>query len=170
MLTPERIIELLKLKPHPVEGGYFRETYRSRGEIPGAALPPEYEHPGPRDFGTAIYYMITGNNFSELHTLPGDEVFHLYLGGPAHMLQLWPNGRTERLVLGTNLERGELPQVVVPAGVWQGTWVEPGVGFALLGATMAPAFDYRDYVRGERGALCARYPGEAERIARLTRI
>ncbi len=29
MLTAERIIAALSLEPHPVEGGFFRETYRS---------------------------------------------------------------------------------------------------------------------------------------------
>ena len=30
------IIRLLDLRPHPCEGGYFRETYRSVDRVPGA--------------------------------------------------------------------------------------------------------------------------------------
>jgi predicted cupin superfamily sugar epimerase len=59
---------------------------------------------------------------------------------------------------------------VVPAGVWQGSLLEPGVEFALLGATMGPGFDYADYERGRRTRLARLYPDHAELIGRLTRL
>lgn len=164
MPTAIRIIELLELEPHPIEGGFFRETYRSR------ATYDSDPSQGGRSIGTAIYFLITPETFSEMHMLPTDEVFHVYTGGPARMLQLFPDGGSRRFVMGRNLERGERPQLVVPAGVWQGTLLEPGVDFVLLGATMAPGFDYRDYVQGERSNLLDRYPGEADLITRLTRV
>ena len=33
-MTAEEVIRLLKLEPHPKEGGFFRETYRA-DEVPG---------------------------------------------------------------------------------------------------------------------------------------
>jgi predicted cupin superfamily sugar epimerase len=161
MLTAAEVIEALELQPHPIEGGHFRETYRSVAPVGTPA--------GARSLATAIYYLLTPDTFSEMHRLPGDEIFHFYLGDPVRMLQLWPDG-THRLVgLGTDLAAGQRPQVVVPGGVWQGSLLEPGGRFALLGATMAPGFDYADYETGDRARLVAEYPTAAEWIARLTR-
>jgi predicted cupin superfamily sugar epimerase len=170
MSDAEFLISTLGLKPHPIEGGYFRETYRAERSIPATALPPTYAGAGERSIGTAIYYLLTPDTFSELHRLPTEEVFHLYMGGPVHMLQLFPGGAVRRVVLGTNILAGESPQLVVPAGVWQGSALEPGVEFALLGATMAPGFDYADYERGRRSVLTQLYPDHAELITRLTRL
>jgi predicted cupin superfamily sugar epimerase len=169
MPTAREIIAALRLEPHPIEGGFFRETYRSEGSIPNAGLPPPYQGRGSRSLGTAIYYLLTADTFSEMHRLPTEEVFHVYLGGPARMLQLSPDRSGREVLLGTDVLAGHQPQVVVPAGVWQGTCLEPGVGFILLGATMAPGFDYADYESGVREELLARYPSHGELIVRLTR-
>ena len=165
MLTAEEVIALLNLKPHPVEGGYFRETYRSAAELPQSVLP---HNPGPRSLGTAIYYLLTPHTVSEMHLLPTDEVFHFYLGDPVRMLQLWPDGSARTLTLGVDLRAGRVPQTVVPGGVWQGSHLLEGGRFALLGATMAPGFDYDDYRSGVRAELAERWPEWAELIARLT--
>lgn len=159
-MTAEQAIEFLKLQPHPVEGGFFRETYRSAGSLQRDGL--------TRSIGTAIYYLLTPKTVSALHRLPGDEVFHFYLGDPVRMLQLWPDGSTRTLTLGTNLETGEVPQLVVPGGVWQGSVLIEGGKFALLGATMAPGFDYADYEAGNRAKLTGAYPAVAKMIERLT--
>jgi predicted cupin superfamily sugar epimerase len=164
-MTAEEVIELLQLQPHPIEGGYFHETYRSAHTIPATALP---RHGADRSVGTAIYYLLTPRTVSALHRLPGDEVFHFDLGDPVRMLQLWPDGSTRTETLGTNLKAGQVPQLVVPGGVWQGSVLVAGGRFALLGATMAPGFDYADYTAGDRRELSAKYAGVADMIARLT--
>jgi predicted cupin superfamily sugar epimerase len=169
MATAREIIAALRLEPHPIEGGFFRETYRSEGSIPDAALPRLYHGRGSRSLGTAIYFLLTHETFSEMHRLPTEEVFHVYLGGPARMLQLSPDGTGRETVLGTDILAGHEPQVVVPAGVWQGTGLEPGVDFILLGATKAPGFDYADYESGFREELLTQYPSHAELLTRLTR-
>ena len=168
MATAREIIAALNLQPHPIEGGHFRETYRAAGKIPAASLPGGYS--GDRSFGTAIYYLLTPDTFSEMHRLPLEEVFHLYLGGPVRMLQLHPDGTGRELIIGSDVLAGQQPQLVVPPGVWQGSLLEPGVEFALLGATMAPGFDYGDYEQGRRAPLIAQYPDHARRITELTRI
>lgn len=159
-MTAEEIIDLLKLEPHPVEGGYFRETYRSAESLP--------LRDAARSVGTAIYYLLTPGAVSALHQLPGDELFHFYLGDPVEMIQLWPNGSTRTLNLGPDLRAGHVPQLVVPGGVWQGSALAVGGRFALLGTTMAPGFNYADYAPGDRAELTARYPGVAGLIERLT--
>lgn len=169
MPIAREIIDALRLQPHPIEGGFFRETYRSRGVVPATALPGGYRSGTDRSIGTAIYYLLTSDTFSELHRLPTEEVFHLYLGGPVRMLQLFPDGDGREIVIGSDILAGQQPQVVVPPGVWQGSRLEPGVEFALLGATMAPGFDYADYEQGGRSDLIAQYPEHADMIRELTR-
>ncbi len=164
-MTAEEVIALLKLQPHPVEGGFFRETYRSEAELPHAVLP---WNAGPRSAATAIYYLLTPNTVSALHRLPTDEVFHFYLGDPVQMLQLSPEGDSQLLVLGTDLQAGQLPQTVVAGGIWQGSYLLPGGKFALLGATMAPGFDYEDYLSGDRDELTRLWPEHEELIRKLT--
>lgn len=165
-MTAEDVVRLLQLQPHPIEGGFFRETWRDAAVIPGASLP---RHGKDRPVGTAIYYLLTGTTVSEMHRLPGDEVFHFYLGDPVRMLQLRPDKSAKVVTLGQDLPAGQVPQLVVPGGVWQGSHVLPGPhGFALLGATMAPGFAYADYETGKRAELAAGWPGNDGLLVKLT--
>ena len=159
------IINALGLAPHPLEGGYFRETYRAREALPSAVLDARYA--GARAVSTAIYYLLTPATFSALHRLASDEVFHFYAGDPVEQLRLHPGGRGEIVTIGNNFAAGMRPQTVVPRGVWQGARLAPGGRFALLGCTVAPGFDYADY-ESAGPALAAEYPDFAARIATLT--
>ena len=85
-MTADEIKSLLNLEPHPVEGGWFRRTYTSAGSVELLR--------GRRAQGTAIYYLLEGGTFSEMHVLESDEIFHFYLGDPVEMLQLLPDGRS----------------------------------------------------------------------------
>jgi predicted cupin superfamily sugar epimerase len=158
-LTPEDVIAALGLEPHPLEGGFFRETYRTRQKVPGQERP----------LATAIYYLLTPNSCSALHRLPGDELFHFYLGDPVRQLHLRPDGSSEVVTLGTDVAAGQRPQVLVPGGVWQGACLADGGRLALLGTTMSPGFAYPDYETGDRAELTRQYPAFAEMIERLTR-
>lgn len=160
-LTAELLITALELKPLPLEGGFFRETYRSADRL---------EQDGrDRALATAIHYLLTPDTFSALHRLPADEIFHFYLGSPVEMLQLHPDGTGRVLTLGPDLLAGQSPQVIVPRGVWQGSRLAPGGTFALLGTTMAPGFDFADYEAGDGPTLAGRYPEFRARIEQLTR-
>lgn len=162
----EEVLELLALKPLPGEGGFYRETYRSKLELPKSVLPAPYGE--ARSAGTAIYYFLTPDTVSAMHRLPGDEIFHFYLGDPVEMLQLHVDGTAEVVVLGNDLAAGERPQVVVPGGTWQGSRLVSGGRYALMGTTMAPGFDFDDWEAGDRAELLERYPEQARRIAGLT--
>ena len=166
-LSADDVIRMLELVPLPGEGGFFRETYRSRLQLPAPALPGEYG--GERAAGTAIYYLLTPDSFSAMHRLRGDEVYHFYLGDPVEMLQLREDGTSFVLAIGSDIAHGMTPQLVVPGGVWQGARVAAGGRFALLGTTMAPGFDPRDFELGDRAALVRRHPVHAEMISALTR-
>jgi uncharacterized protein len=160
-MTYEEIKSLLKLEPHPIEGGWFRRTYTSGGTV---ELPR-----GARAQGTAIYYLLEPGTFSEVHVLDSDEIFHFYLGAPVEMLQLFPDGRSAVFTLGPDLAAGQEVQVVVPAGVWQGTRLIGDGKLALLGCTVTPGFDFADYRNAPAAELIAKWPGQAERIRALTR-
>jgi predicted cupin superfamily sugar epimerase len=166
MITAEQIKALLDLETHPKEGGFFTETYRAGEQIPQATLPDRYD--GSRSLATAIYYLLTPETFSAMHRLQSDEIFHFYLGDPVEMLQLQPDGSGRVLILGPDILGGMRPQLVVSKGVWQGARVCPGGGFALMGATVSPGFEYRDYETGRSAELMRAYPEFRELIAALT--
>lgn len=166
-MDAQRIIEQLNLKPLPLEGGYFRETYRSEERIDAAALPPRYA--GERSRCTAIYYLLTPDCFSALHRVKSDEIFHFYAGDPVRMLQLHPEGRGETLTLGGDLDAGHRPQVIVSRGVWQGCRLAPGGRVALMGTTVAPGFDYDDFELASRPSLFKQFPRFENEIRQLTR-
>ena len=164
-MNAEQIIQLLGLKPLRVEGGYFVETYKCEEGIPRKALPERYH--GKRSFGTAIFYLLTPDTVSALHRLESDEIFHFYLGDPVTMLQLHPDGSTNVVTLGHDIRSDQQLQVVVPRGTWQGSLLNEGGDFALLGCTVAPGFEYSDYESGSRGDLLKEYPEQEDLITRL---
>jgi len=167
MPTADQIRTLLNLKPHPDEGGYFVETYRSSETISEKALTSRYK--GVRSFGTAIYYLLTPETISAMHRLQSDEIFHFYLGDPVKMLQLWPDGSGRILILGSDILNGMEPQVIVPRGVWQGARLIKDGKFALLGTTVSPGFEFADYESGRRDELVKSYPKFRELIIALTK-
>jgi predicted cupin superfamily sugar epimerase len=160
-MTAAEIKKMLRLEPHPIEGGHFRQTYVSAEKV-------ELER-GVRAAGTAIYYLLEEGTFSEMHALASDEVFHFYLGDAVEMLQLFPDGRSAAFVLGPDLAAGLHVQLMVPAGVWQGTRLVEGGKVALLGCTVTPGFDYADYRGGSYAELAEKWPAESARIRALTR-
>jgi uncharacterized protein len=162
-MTAKEIIELLGLQPHPREGGYFLETYRSKRILPALET-----HPNPRIESTAIYYLLTPETYSRLHKLCGDEIFHHYAGDAVEMLQLFPDGSSQTIRIGKDLAYGERPQVLAPANVWQGSRLVDGGAWALLGCTVAPGFEFEDYIDQSRAYFLERYPRESEFIAALT--
>jgi predicted cupin superfamily sugar epimerase len=157
-LSAEEVIAALGLEPHPLEGGFFHETYRT----------PQRMHGKERSLATAIYYLLTPNTCSAMHRLPTDELFHFYLGDPVQQLQLYPDGTGKVVTIGPDLLAGQRPQVLVSGGIWQGACLADGGRLALLGTTMTPGFAYPDYQKGRRDELVGQYPEFTALIERLT--
>jgi hypothetical protein len=166
-ITAEEVIDRLELLPLTIEGGYFRETYRAPLSIPATGLPREFG--GSRDVSTAIYYLLTPETFSAIHRVKSDEVFHFYAGDPVEMLQLHADGTGRIVAIGNDLAAGDLPQLVVPGGLWQGCRLIPAGRWALMGCTVAPGFDYADFTAANRTELIAQYPDHAAMITALTK-
>lgn len=164
-----RLIETLGLQPLPKEGGMFRQSYKAAENIPAEILPARYT--GPHPFGTAIYYLLTNSpdSFSALHCLPTDEIYHFYLGDPVEMLLLYPDGSGQVVILGQDLLNGQCVQLLVHRNVWQGSRLQDGGCFALLGTTMAPGYEDQDYLAGSRARLTRQYPEWSAWVNQLTR-
>ena len=167
MLTAQQVIDRLKLVPLTIEGGYFRETYRAPLIIPVTGLPSEYT--GDRNVSTAIYYLLTPDTFSAIHIVRSVEAFHCYAGDPVEMIQFWPDGTSRVAIISDDLAAGHEPQLVVPAGVWQGCRLAQGGKWALMGCTVAPGFDYADFELADNAELTRQQPAHAEMIAALTK-
>jgi predicted cupin superfamily sugar epimerase len=126
----ERIIAALSLAPHP-EGGHYGETFRDHAPANG------------RPYSTAIYYLLRAGEVSRLHKIDAVEVWHFYRGSPLE-LTIVEEGKPAAVdILGPNVERGERPQIVVPAGAWQGA---RSLGeYTLVGCTVAPGFLFETF-------------------------
>ena len=167
MNSAQQIIKFFGMKPLPNEGGYYVETYRASEKIPQAYLPAGYT--GQRSLATAILYLLTPDTFSALHRLTSDEIFHFYLGDLVTMLQLHPDGSSKVITLGSDITQGQQVQAVVPKGTWQGSFLNKGGTFALMGCTVAPGFQSDDFELGRREKLLEQYPDQRNLILKLTR-
>lgn len=126
-MSPDDIIDRLKLKPHP-EGGWYRETWRA-----GAGA-------GARAAGTAIYFLLKRDERSHWHRVDAAEIWHYYAGAPL-TLEISVDGLSvDERRLGADLAAGEAPQIIAPPGAWQaarsrGDWT-------LVGCTVSPGFEF----------------------------
>lgn len=158
-MTPDELVAHYGLEPIPREGGLFRRTWAGP------------ERPDGRPEGSAIVALLTAapGDFSALHRLPTDEIWHFYLGDPLDLLLLAPDGTSRTAVLGPDVLAGQHLQLTVPAGTWMGGRVAAGGAWTFFGCTMAPGFTYEGYEHGDAAELSARYPTRADRIAGLCR-
>ena len=166
--TAQQLIDLFKMSLIPQEGAWFAPVYRSPDRSSGAE---SSRLRGPHSVYTSIYALETKRDFSALHRLTTDEMWHYYGGDPLELLLLFPDGHGETVVLGPDVLAGQRPQILVPRGVWQGshTMGSAETSYTFFGTTMAPGFEASDYEHGYRDDLIARYPAFASRITALTR-
>jgi uncharacterized protein len=133
MSEDARLIELLGLKPHP-EGGHYREMFRDAGE---------------RAHSTAIYFLLRAGERSLWHRVDAAEVWHFYRGDPLELMIAETGQPATRHVLGSVVERGERPQIVVPRHAWQ--CARPLGAFTLAGCTVAPGFEFSRFEMAPEG-------------------
>lgn len=133
MSEADRLIDMLELKPHP-EGGYFRETFRDGGHPPGEG----------RAHSTAIYFLLKGAEVSRWHRVDAAEVWHFYRGAPLEITI----GK-DRYVLGNDIDKAQVPQLVVPPGQWQ--MARSQGDYSLVGCTVAPGFEFEHFEMAPEG-------------------
>ena len=162
----EKIIEKLDLKPHP-EGGYFKETYRSLGEIKSESLDKAYS--GDRNFSTCIYFLLTSENLSALHRIKQDEIWHFYLGSPIKLHTISQTGEHRSYIIGNDILNGETPQLIVNGGDWFAAEVLNENDFSLVGCTVSPGFSFEDFELPARKDMLGKFPEHEELITKFTR-
>ncbi|GGE17583.1 cupin domain-containing protein [Psychroflexus salis] len=156
------IIQKLGLQKHP-EGGYFKETYRSNKNVFVEDLD------GKRNFSTCIYFLITNEAYSAFHKVSQDEIWHFYEGSCIHLHLISPDGTFRMQKIGNAWNAGELPQFVVPAQTWFAAEVIQTKAYALVGCTVSPGFDFKDFQLADKKQLLEEYPEHEQIIDRLTR-
>ncbi|MBL7858511.1 MAG: cupin domain-containing protein [Cyclobacteriaceae bacterium] len=164
MQTAEYWIGHLQLKPHP-EGGFYRETYRSAESIPATGLPSRFE--GSRSFSTAIYFLLRSGDRSLFHRIKSDELWHFHAGTSLSIFVLHEQGLTIHR-LGSDPEKEEALQIVIPAGSWFGAQVNEPNSYTLSGCTIAPGFDFHDFELASRKKLIEEFPAHRSVIEMLT--
>ena len=144
-------INKLKLHKHP-EGGYFVETYKSEKFV------NLHEYDGPRHACTAIYYLLVGDEFSSFHRIKSDELWHFYAGSSLTLYIIGTDGKLNKIRLGTDIDSGETFQGVVKSGSWFAASINDHDSYSLVGCTVSPGFDSRDWELGEFEILNKAYP------------
>ena len=157
-------IDTLQLTRHP-EGGSYIRTYHSPVTIPAHQLPVPFK--GPRPVSTAIYFLLEKGQFSAMHRIASDELWHFYYGDPLVVYEIDTAGKLTEHLLGNNPDNRENFQCVVKAGSWFGAKMK-GDDYSLVGCTVAPGFDFADFELAARDTLLQLYPQHAAIIKALT--
>ena len=166
MKSAQYWIDHLGLEKHP-EGGFFREIYRSDEIHSRAYLPKRYG--GDRCFSTAIYFLIKSDDCSKFHKIKSDEVWHFYEGGPLNIYVLNNENKSlDQLCLGREPAHGQHLQLTVPKNHWFGAKLAVNEGYALVGCTVAPGFDFADFEMGDPKSLMTTFPKHKNIINMLT--
>lgn len=166
MNTAEYWINKLGLTSH-IEGGAFKEIYRSAHVLPQTALTPQ--HHGDRNAMTSIYFLLQHGDFSAFHKIASDEIWHFYDGSPLCIYEITEGGTLVKNMLGKDIDKGEQLVITIKAGHWFGSRVEEPGGFTLCGCTVAPGFDFADFELANREALQTVFPQHAGIIEEMTR-
>lgn len=166
MQKAEFWIEQLQLQPHP-EGGYYRETYRSKGAYSFNENTP---FKGPRSWATSIFYLLKGRERSMLHRIHSDELWFYHAGSPLTVHIFPEKGEPSNFTLGLPGNNHNLLQETVPAESWFGASLEEPDenNFALVSCVVAPGFDFRDFAFAEKKLLLAQFPLHSALIEHLT--
>lgn len=166
MQIVQELIQRYQLQPHP-EGGWYKEMYKSKEQIPANALPERFS--GDRAFSTAIYFLLEAGNFSAFHRIKSDECWHFYTGDPLWVYVIHKDGKLEIIPLGSNYTKGELFQYIVPANCWFASRPAPKSQFCLVGCTVAPGFDFADFDLADANQLSKEFPEHENIIKELCR-
>ena len=165
MQKASHYIESLQLTAHP-EGGAYREVYRSDLTLTKDTLTPA--HNGDRNAMTSIYFLLRSVEFSALHRIASDELWHHLDGGTLHVYEITTAGELVVHKLGKHLAEGEKPLICVKAGSWFGSRVEVADSYCLCSCTVSPGFDFADFEMGKRDTLLTLYPKFEKNIRELT--
>jgi len=154
-------IQRLELTPHP-EGGYFRRIMCSPESF---GAPPAPRFNGDRPFYSVIYYLLCSGQFSAIHRLNNDEIWHYCAGNSLVLFSLGEKTTPDKALLGPNPHSGQEILLQVPARTWFGAYPNQGdADYTLVTCFVSPAFDYRDFELGSAAELTETFPQHRETI------
>lgn len=165
-MNADYYIKKFNLLPH-LEGGFYRETYRSDIVISGASLPVEFQD--SRNASTAILFLLQNNDFSAFHRIASDELWHYHSGKGAIIYSINTNGMLTTYRLSADDHAESQFQVVIPANNWFAAELIDPDDYILTGCTVAPGFDFADFELADREQLINQFPQHKHVITRLTR-
>jgi predicted cupin superfamily sugar epimerase len=120
------------LEPHP-EGGWYGRTWTATDTVETAS--------GTRPAATLILFLLPAGEFSAWHRVSSTE-FWIWNGLAPITLQFGGSG--DAPVVDAQYELGSgMPQLEIPAGVWQRTL--PSSADALASCMVSPGFDFADF-------------------------
>ncbi|HED05542.1 MAG TPA: cupin domain-containing protein [Ignavibacteria bacterium] len=160
-------IKKFGLEKHP-EGGYFKETYRSGEIIQKDFLPVRYS--GARTFSTLIYFLLQGEQISYFHKLKSDEIWHFYDGSSLTIYLIKNEYEIIEIILGNDVQNNESFQAIIPKDNWFAAEVMNKNSYSLVGCTVAPGFDFKDFELSKRKELLKTYPNHLGIINKFTHI
>jgi len=156
----KEIVERLGLQEHP-EGGFYKETYRSNQTI-------ETDKNVFRNISTAIYFLLENENISLFHRIKSDELWFFHQGEALEIVFI-KEGVLNTIILGNNLENGEVVQATIPANTWFASRVKNLKGYSFVSCTVAPGFDFADFELAKREDLINKFPNLKETIEKFTK-
>ena len=136
-VSAETIIDALGLKPHP-EGGWYIETFNNAGDD------------GERGSLSTIYYLLEKGQSAHWHrVIDADEVWLWHGGSALNLYQTSPDGAVVKNILGLDVANGQIPQVIIPKGMWQSASATDG--WSLVSCVVGPAFVFDKMEFAPRG-------------------
>lgn len=159
MTNMQDLIASLELTPH-VEGGYFKETYRS-------VTFHELKNGKSRSLATLIYFLLPHGNYSKFHKIESDEIWIYQAGSPLLIHMIDQDGKWSTATLGLDVTNGQQPQVCIPAQTIFGAEVLDAHSFSLSSCMVAPGFEFSDFQLYDKQELIGRFPELAPIIGHL---
>ncbi|WP_394238908.1 cupin domain-containing protein [Niallia oryzisoli] len=161
---PHYYVSKLGLTPHR-EGGYYKETFQSTEVTSDQELTVNFE--GKRKLYTSIYFLLTSKDISHFHRLKSDELWYYHAGSSLTIHIIDETGDYKEIKLGLDLDKGEVPQALVPKNSIFGSSVMDEDTFSLVGCMVSPGFEYKDFELFTQDELLLNYPQHKDVILRM---
>ena len=131
-----QLIERLGLEPH-VEGGYFKRIYCSKQSLNSQSK---------QALASSIYYLLTSNHAIGHFHKNSSDILHFHHGkGVIRYYLVSQQGELSTVDMGWDFRKGQVLQLLVPAGVWKASELIEGDA-GLISEVVIPEFRFEDMV------------------------
>ncbi len=162
------LINFFNLQPHQ-EGGYFAQIFQSN-HLVKSTNKNRYDDEN-RSAGTSIYYLLKGSDFSAWHRIKSDEIWHHYRGSTIKIHVIDKKGNLITQLLGDPIKHREAVfQIIITADHWFSAELIDKTSYCLVGCTVNPGFEFKDFELADRTLLSKQFPQHELMITQLTRV